>query len=61
MTQPDDPLGQSAAEARRFFQQRLRLGLQAALGELSSQPRTREQARLAEQLERTLERVSAEH
>ena len=61
MVQPHDPLsGQSAAEARRFFQERLRHGLQAALGEMSGQPLTREQARLAERLQRTLQRVSAE-
>jgi hypothetical protein len=61
MVQPHDPLrGQSAAEARRFFQERLRLGLEAALGEMSGQRLTREQARLAEQLQRTLQRVCAE-
>ena len=61
MTPPHDPLGgQSAAEARRLFQGRLRLGIHAALGEMSGQPLTREQARLAEQLQRTLQRVSAE-
>ena len=60
MVQPHDPLGGSAAEARRFFQERLRLGVQAVLGEMSGQPLTREQARLAEQLQRTLQRVSAE-
>ena len=61
MVQPHDPLGgHSAAEARRFFQERLRLGVQAVLGEMSGQPLTREQARLAEQLQRTLQRVSAE-
>ena len=57
MVQPHDPL---AAEARRFFQERLRHGLQAALGEMSGQPLTREQARLAERLQRTLQQVYAE-
>jgi hypothetical protein len=61
MTQPDEPLGETAAEARRFFEQRLRLGLRAALGEMAGPRLTREQARLAQQLERTLQRVSAQH
>ena len=61
MTQPDDPLGgQSAAQARRFFQDRLRHGLRAVLGEIRSQPLTREQARAAQQLERALQRVSGD-
>ena len=61
MTQSDEPLGEAAAEARRFFEQRLRLGLRAALGEMAGPSLTREQARLAQQLERTLQRVSAQH
>ena len=61
MTQPDHLLDEAATEARRFFEQRLRLGLRAALGEMAGPRITREQARLAEQLERTLQRVSAQH
>ena len=61
MTQSDEPLSEAAAEARRFFEQRFRLGLRAALGEMASPSLTREQARLAQQLERTLQRVSAQH